>query len=266
MNPITIVTAFFDINREEKGDGRRLNDYKEWIKKTLQLNCNLYVVTEEKFKDFFLTHRLKHSSSNMHLRIIDFKESHYYKYYDKMKTIIESPEYKGRIAYPDRVECKMAEYSIIQYSKFHYLQMAIDENPFQSSAFFWMDAGASRFFNNMDLTMQFPSSNGQNILHMHPHAFFAQQRPDLQNYRFDENFLWKADNLIYGGMFGGCKEIIQQISKMVEEIFVEELLKNGIVNNEQLVLALVWRKLPHVFALCVEHRSPMFLLKILSSR
>ena len=66
-------------------------------------------------------------------------------------------------------------------------------------------------------------------------------------------------------MFGGSKEIIQEISKMVEEIFVEELLKKGIVNNEQLVLALAWRKKSHLFALCVEHRSPMFLLKILSS-
>ena len=261
MNPVTIVTAFFDINREEKGDGRTLDEYMEWIKKTLELNCNLYVVTEERFKDFFLKHR----TEKMHLRIIDFKESHYYKYYDTMKTIIEDPEYKGRIAYPNRVECKMPEYSIIQYSKFHYLQMAIDENPFQSSMFFWMDAGASRFFTNIDISKPFPSSNGENILQMHPGAFFAQQRPDLQNYKFDENFLWKADNLIYGGMFGGSKEIIQEISKMVEEIFVEELLKKGIVNNEQLVLALAWRKKSHLFALCVEHRSPMFLLKILSS-
>ena len=44
QNPVTIVTAFFDINREDKGDGRKLNEYLEWIKKTLQVNCNLFVV------------------------------------------------------------------------------------------------------------------------------------------------------------------------------------------------------------------------------
>jgi hypothetical protein len=265
QNKVTIVTAFFDINREEKGDGRRLEEYMDWIQKTLKLNCSLFVVTEEKFRHFFMVNRLKPFPTNMRIHVMDFKESHYYKYYDRMKEIVEDPIYKSRIAYPDRVECKMPEYSIIQYSKFHYLQLAIDENPFQSTTFFWMDAGASRFFTNTDISKPFPSPNGHNILSMHPHAFFAQQRPDLQNYQFDENFLWKADNLIYGGMFGGNKDVIQEISKMVEQIFVEELLDKGIVNNEQLVLALVWKKKPHLFALCVEPRSPMFLFKILSS-
>ena len=52
MNNVTLVTAFFDIGRELNGDGRKLADYLEWIKKTLQLNCNLFIVTEKKFVDF----------------------------------------------------------------------------------------------------------------------------------------------------------------------------------------------------------------------
>jgi hypothetical protein len=45
MEPtITIVTAVFDVNF---GDG-------QWIQKMLQLNCNLYIITEEKHKDFLL--------------------------------------------------------------------------------------------------------------------------------------------------------------------------------------------------------------------
>jgi hypothetical protein len=264
MNPITIVTAFFDINREEKGDGRRLNDYKEWIKKTLQLNCNLYVVTEEKFKDFFLTHRLKHSSSNMHLRIIDFKESHYYKYYDKMKTIIESPEYKGRIAYPDRVECKMAEYSIIQYSKFHYLQMAIDENPFQSSAFFWMDVGASRFFLDVDISIPFPSKNCIDFLKKND-KFIIQKRQDLEYFNIDEDFIWNSANLLYGTMFGGNIIVIQTISKLVENVFTEKMLANNNVNNEQLALALVWKYNNELFFLTNNSpQSHLILFKLLS--
>ena len=51
MNPVTLVTAFFDINRADRGDGRTIDEYKEWLKKTLQLNCNLFIVTEEKITD-----------------------------------------------------------------------------------------------------------------------------------------------------------------------------------------------------------------------
>ena len=44
-NPVTIVTAFFDINREEKGDGRKIDDYLNWMKVTMQLNCNMFIIT-----------------------------------------------------------------------------------------------------------------------------------------------------------------------------------------------------------------------------
>ena len=260
MNPVTIVTAFFDINREEKGDGRTLDEYMEWIKKTLELNCNLYVVTEERFKDFFLKHR----TEKMYLRIIDFKESHYYKYYDTMKSIIESPEYKGRIAYPNRVECKMPEYSIIQYSKFHYLQMAIDENPFQSSMFFWMDVGASRFFLDVDISIPFPSKNCIDFLKKND-KFIIQKRHDLEYFTIDDDFIWNSANLLYGTMFGGNISVIQSISKLVENVFTEKMLSNNNVNNEQLALALVWKYNKDLFFLT--NNSPechLILFKLLS--
>jgi hypothetical protein len=264
QNTVTIVTVFFDINREEKGDGRTLAEYKEWIKNTLQLNCNLYVITEESFRDFFLENRPKQYP--MELKIMDFKDSHYYKYYDRMKEICESDYYKNRIAYPTRVECVLPEYNVIQYSKFHYLKMAIDENPFQSELFFWMDAGASRFFQNMDVSKPFPGENGIKMLKMQKKIFFAQNRYDLYNYKIDENFVWKADNLIYGGMFGGDKEVLEEITAKVEKTFIEEMLNNNNVNNEQLALALVWKKNPTLFAVCCDMNNPMFLLKILCQK
>jgi hypothetical protein len=40
----------------------------------------------------------------------------------------------------------MPEYNLIQYSKFGWLEEAIQENPFDTSSFFWIDMGISRFF------------------------------------------------------------------------------------------------------------------------
>ena len=59
MTKTTIVTAFFDINREENGDGRKISEYLQWVKSTLLLNCNLYVVTEKKFINFIKENRPK---------------------------------------------------------------------------------------------------------------------------------------------------------------------------------------------------------------
>jgi hypothetical protein len=245
--PVTIVTAFFDINRAENGDGRTIEEYLQWIHETLKLNCQLYVVTEQKYASFFASHRPL--SYPMTLKIIDFKESHYYRYYEQIKSILSSEKYKKKIAYPNRVECILPEYSILQYSKFHYLQMAIKDNPYCSEFFFWMDAGASRFFDNLDLSLPYPSTQGQKRLYNHRDKFVAQQRHDLLHYHLDEHFIWKADNLIYGGTFGGYFPVVQMVSQAVEEMFMKEMLEKDNVNNEQLALALVWKTHPEWFHL-----------------
>jgi hypothetical protein len=246
-NAVTIVTAFFDIGRQHKGDGRKIDEYKDWMKQTLLLNCNLFIVTEEKFKDFFVENRPRQFHTS--LKIIDFKDSHYYRYYDSIKAILEDGNYKSKISYPNRVECKLPEYNIIQYSKFHYLQMAIEENPFQSSSFFWMDAGCSRFFMDVNLSSVYPSKSIFEYLENNPNKFIVQKRDDLFHYPIDDEFIWKADNLLYGTMFGGRKDIVLRIADLVENVFCKKMLEKQNVNNEQLALAIVWKEHPDYFKL-----------------
>jgi hypothetical protein len=264
MNSIaTIVTAFFDIGRETRGDGRSIAEYKEWIKKTLQLNCHLFVVTEEKFKDLFIQNRPPGYS--MHIQVIDFKESHYYQYYEEMKSILENNEYKQRIMHPDRVECKLPEYNILQYSKLHYLQMAIELNPFQSEYFLWMDAGASRFFYDMNVHNTYPSPQGIEILKQSENKLIIQSRWDISSYPIDDDFIWKSDNLLIGGMFGGNIQIINTISNKIEEIVIHKMLKKRNINNEQLALAMIWKKHNDLFLLINgNHTHALFVLPVLA--
>jgi len=263
QNQVTIVTAFFDINREGRGDGRKISEYKDWIQKTLQLNCNLYVVTEEKFKDFFITNRPKQYP--MEIKIMDFKDSYYYRYYDKMKEILENDYYKNKIKDPKRVECVLPEYNIIQYSKFHYLKIAIKENPFKSDYFFWMDAGCSRFFLDVDISKPYPSQTLNIFLNNNPNKFIIQKRQDLEYFNIDETFIWKSDNLLYGTMFGGDVAVINKISECVEDVLTNTMFQNMNVNNEQLALSIVWKKYPELFFL-TENASycHLLLFKLLS--
>jgi hypothetical protein len=247
QSKVTIVTAFFDINRECRGDGRKISEYKDWIQKTLQLNCNFYVVTEEKFKDFFTTNRPKQYP--MEIKIIDFKDSYYYRYYDKMKEILENDYYKNKIKDPKRVECVLPEYNIIQYSKFHYLKLAMQANPFKSDYFFWMDAGCSRFFLDVDISKPYPSENVTTYLNNNPNKFIIQKRQDLEYFPIDETFIWKSDNLLSGGIFGGDVTVLNKISEYVEDVVINIMFANRNINNEQLALAIVWKKHPELFFL-----------------
>lgn len=245
LNRVTIVTAFFDINREKKGDGRSLNEYLRWIKKTLQLNCNMFIITEKKFIDFMKENRPKNYKT--YIKEDTLENAQYYKYYERINEILKSNEYKKKIAYPNRVECKLPEYNIIQYSKFGWLKEAIKENPFNSKYFFWSDAGVSRFFLDIDISKCYPNSKK---VKRFDNRFIIGCRNDVNSYPFDvDNFIWGADNLLIGGMFGGCKNIIFTIDKKLEETFNNSMLKKNNVNNEQLGLLLVYKKNPELFNL-----------------
>jgi len=263
----TIVTAFFDIGREQRGDGRKITDYLSWIQKTLQLNCQLYIITEEKFRAFFEENRPVKYKDKTIIKVIKFSDSHYYKYLDRMRAIVETPEYRARIAYPNRVECVLPEYNVIQYSKFDYLRMAIEENPFGSEYFFWLDAGASRFFNQIDVSRPFPSPAGLQVIQASGDRFIAQARHDLAEYPIDETqFIWTADNLMFGGMFGGKTSVVLEMGKLLDKTFVEKMLDQGCVNNEQLTLALIWNKEHDKFVLCRHMSQPIALLAILGKQ
>jgi hypothetical protein len=251
MTGITLVSAFFDIDREKRGDGRRLEEYKEWIKCTLQLNCNLYIITEPRFIDFMKSHRPSEYHHKTVFKADTLENAIYYKYLPRMQEIINSTEYKSRIMHPTRVECNLAEYNVIQYSKFGWLLDAIKDNLFQSDYFFWIDIGISRFFENMDLSVEYPRSNiiQKLLLPECRDKFIIQQRHDLQKFPIDNNFIWRSDNLVKGGIFGGSIQIITNISEKLEKVFNNVMLDNNCVNNEQLGLAIVWNNNKELFHL-----------------
>ena len=255
MEPtITIVTAVFDVNF---GDG-------QWIQKMLQLNCNLYVITEEKHKDFLLQNRPQQFP--MEMKVIDFKDSHYYKYYDRIKEIIESDYYKNKIENPTRIECTSPEYNILQYSKYNYMNMAAQANPFQSIMFFWLGSSSTEYLDNMALSSQFPSKIGINRVKSQKKIFFTQDN-NLYKYNIDGEFIWESDKLLYNEIFGGDIEVLQIIAEKMESIFVEDMLNNNNVNDESVALALVWNKTQLnkiLFALCTHPTNHMLLMKILS--
>ena len=262
LNKTTLVTAFFDINREEKGDGRSINKYLEWIKKTLQINCNLFIITEHKFINFMNENRPK--NYNTFVKEDKLENAQYYKYRERINEILESNEYMKKISYPDRVECKLPEYNIIQYSKFGWLKDAINTNPFDSEYFYWIDAGISRFFLDTDISVSYPNINK---MRMFDNRLIIECRDDINSYPFNiDNFIWGAENLLKGTMFGGCKNIILIIDKKLEKTFTESMLKKNNVNNEQLGLFIVYKQNPKLFNLIKSGKknTHLWLFKYLS--
>ena len=247
-NKVTIVSALFDIDRV---DGRKWDNYLKWFDITLQLQVPMLLYVTEDLVDF-IEERRKDLPTELIVDTVD--DIPYYHLKDEIQEILDSDEYKEKMSDTDRIECKQAMYSVIQYSKFPWLKYAVEQNPHNSDFFFWLDAGGSRFFNNFDTTEDFPSESAMESLDAMGESFLLQMNceyyPDL--YNADEltvDYLYDNRSYVLGSMFGGHKNSIPKVCNMVEDVLVNEMINKKNVNNEQIALGYLVKKYPDDFAI-----------------
>ena len=230
-----VVTALFDIGRE-KYDGRTIENYLDWFGKTLQLNCEFVVFTEEKFKDFVSKH-----CPSATIIIQKLEENPYYELNDAIDRIIHSAEYRSKMSDINRIECNLSLYNVIQYSKFGWLSYTINRFP-NYDRFFWMDAGCSRFFEDVDISKPWPAKDilDDKVI-IQNNINFSWLFPSLS-----DEYIWSNQSIVVGTLFGGSKG---SVSKLIDNIkmFLARVLSKNIINNEQFALAYILKYLPDNF-------------------
>lgn len=244
MKEVTIVTSLFNVNREGM-DGRSWNEYLKWFENTLQLKCSMVIFTTEDMVSFIEERRTSIPTEIITQKI---EEIPYYSLKDGIDSIINSDEYKQRISDPSRIECQHSIYSIIQYSKFEWLRTVIAENPFNSKFFFWLDAGASRFFEGYDLNLEYPSPNAIEALDGMGNKFLIQMNmeyyPDLVNAdTLGEDYLLDNRSYILGSMFGGTENATLKVIIDVN-YYLDQMISEGFINNEQILLGYLVKQNP----------------------
>lgn len=242
MGSATIVTALFDIGREKFGDGRSTDQYLSWFEKTLELKSRMVIYTEEKFRSFIEERRdPKHTK----IKIQNLEEIPMYKHREKIGQILRDPGYLSKIKDNSRIECRLDLYNVIQYSKFGWLQEEIKEGS-NSDFYFWMDAGCSRFFSDADLSQGWP-----NLKKIDPDKFIIQGNintsqiypsMDIEKYKWDNNCI------LVGTLFGGKGDVVSIVSDLTIKILEEEMIGKGMVNNEQIALAILFKRNPELFS------------------
>jgi hypothetical protein len=237
---VRIITALFDIKRDTKGDGRGIEDYLNWFKETLKLKCNMTIYTEERFKSFVEENR-KNINYDTDIIIQKLEEIPFYKWKNKIAELINSDYFKSKMRDLNRIECYLPEYNIIQYSKFGWLEQAIEKN--EDDYFFWMDAGCSRFFGNFDTNSIWPDTNKLDI-----NKFTIQGNSNYVNFFHNlniEEYIWDNNCVLVGTLFGGGRQIIKKLNNDINDIFNFFITKNCI-NNEQFALAIFAKQNPDI--------------------
>jgi hypothetical protein len=252
-NSFCLVTSLFNVKREnmEGNDGRSWDDYLKWFKKTLEIKCPMTIFVEEDLVKFVEESRTYPTKIITH----SVSEIPYYFLKDRIQNILDTEEYKVKIDCPERIECQHSMYTVVQYSKFKWLERAIEENFLNSKYFFWIDAGASRHFDGFDINNVFPSQVALKSLNGMGEKFLMQLNMDI-DFCMDlalaetltENYLWDARAITCGSFFGGEVSAAKRVCKEVDDVWINKMINKNLVNNEQIVLAYLLKTKPEMFA------------------
>lgn len=245
MSGVKVITALFDIGRERLGDGRTMDQYLNWFERTLSLQVPMVIYTEEKFKEFVEKRR---DLAFTKIVIQKLEEIPMYKHRERINEIIKNPDYLAKIKDNSRIECNLDLYNVIQYSKFGWLEKEISQGD-DSDSYFWMDAGCSRFFDDFNLSLKWPNLQNQEInkfiIQGNINTSSIYPSMDIEKYKWDNNCI------LVGTLFGGNGKIVSKISYEVIKILEEEMLKQEMVNNEQIALAILFKRNPDLFSVYI---------------
>lgn len=252
---VTLVSALFDINRV---DGRKWDEYLKWFEITLKLRVPMVLFLDRDMQEYIDERRGDMFSENEYLKTQTLYQTvediPYYELKDQIQEILDSDQYKKDMADPERIECKQAMYPIIQYSKFPWLTQAAAMNPHKSDYFFWLDAGGSRFFEDYDLTQNYPSEEAKKALDEMGDSFLVQMNTeyytDLANAKtLSTDYLYDNRSYVLGSMFGGHKKSLFRVCDMVHDVLMNDMIANNTINNEQIALGYLIKKYPDEFSL-----------------
>ena len=81
--------------------------------------------------------------------------------------------------------------------------------------------------------------------------------PDLVNKQvFTIEDLWDARSFVMAGLWGGGSESLSKFCNLIDDVLVNKMLKNNLINNEQVAMAYVYKNNDDLFAV-FENQSHM---------
>lgn len=252
-NQITFVTSLININREQL-DGRRFEEYVNWFMMTLRLPAPIVCFVEPG-----LTEMVRVARGSLPTKIIPqtFGQTPLAWSTPSIDQIQQSPEWKARAVHPNDLNNRSAPYVVLMHNKAAWMKNVIEENPFQTDLFFWMDGGLSRFWQNLDTTTTEPHPRFLTNLRRHKkiYAQIGGGKEEMVKRAFygpkisPDEIIGTNQNVLMGGFWGGPKSVIVNLCEFLLRTYVNELLVKRRVDSDQPLLYLHLQQSPHQYSL-----------------
>ncbi len=243
---MTIVTAFYDINRKDLDSFKR--DYKKYMQYFsfwAGLKNELIVYTSAEFKDEILEIRKKYALYDK-TKVVVKELSSFDEYALKamQKTFTDYDQSKNR-KFPQNIECKSALYCYLMYLKPFFVCHAIENNLCSSTELLWLDFGfnhGSDFFTNssqFNFLLQSQDSLARDKIN-----FFSVKEKEENSIAY---LYFCMETFLMGGILYASKDKWQIFKEDMKKA-LQHFLSFGIVDDDQLLFLWILRNLPQNYS------------------
>ena len=252
LDDITIVTAFFDIGRENLNtnlnNNRKVLDYINQFFKYMSIDYKMVIFMDNRYTI--------PAKQNVTIIPIDvsFLENEIYawKQLDKDYSIINSDKYKYFVK--DRIEKGYIEnisskYNIIMHAKIDFINYAVKNSFIKSGMVCWSDFGIFKIFDNIQPTTSLDS------LKMNTFKINTCLRNKLTTLDTDPFYILKfAPENFTGGFYSIPYNLVSEFQELYHQC-LQELYSLNISDDDQHVLLRCYYKKPYLFELYIDENK-----------
>lgn len=256
---VTFVTSLFDLGAIENNNKRRsIETYIENGKWLVNQKINLVIYTDVGDRIISI---LNNTNSNITIKKMEFSNLKYYdsleliKYNRSINPICNSNEFKDT-----------PTYTIVGWNKFHLINLTIEENPFNTEYFGWIDFGISHVANlsyvNEDLIFRSVSKKIKVMMMLNFSYDILQKQKEINNnietyadhpIQIDNNeilkyYLSAFRGIIAAGYLSGHRDYWNRLIIDIDNK-INIHLKTGFASSEEQILPLCYLEHPKWFDL-----------------
>jgi hypothetical protein len=241
MDKITLVTAFYKIKSKHS-----YQDYLEWMNNILKINRSIVFYFEN-----FLPKKIK----NMRPREFENKTI-WIKY--NMKDFYSFNHYLKDFKETYTIDIEKSHHSVPLYliwaEKCKFLENAVNKNYFNSTCFYWVDAG---FFRNSTKTKSYindwPSPKNcfedPRVIFNVLRASSKNEIEELRDFNINTHLEFQKQYNVGGNMFGGQSEYIKKFKNLYYNTLELFIKKKIFIGKDQNIFAYISYLHPEIIKL-----------------
>jgi hypothetical protein len=251
----TLVSCLINIQREDI-DGRKFSNYVEWFKQFLRIPAPMILFVDPQIED--LVHALRYGKPTK-IIVQRFQDTPLAWSTPFLQQTQNSNEWKQYAKHPTDITNTSAPYVTLMHSKFAWVWDALQDNPFNTDIFFWIDGGLTRFHPSLPYEYIEPHPRNIQILRKQKKLYaqiggykesFFQNFQQGRKYK-PEDILGSNENIIIGGFWGGHIQAVQSLCEFGLRFYIRELIQKHRIENDQPTLFFHFQENPSLYKLVI---------------